>query len=59
MECQVSRITVRKDSAKGLSKIHSFTEATIHQGKEPGRKQLYFSRKSGRRNGKAIGNHAG
>lgn len=35
---------VREDSAKGLSRIHSFTEATIHQGKEPGRKQLYFSR---------------
>lgn len=35
---------VRENSAEGLSRIHSFTEAIVHQGKTPGRKQIYFSR---------------
>lgn len=30
-------------SSEGLSRIHSFTEAIIHHGKTPGKKQLRFS----------------
>jgi len=30
-------------SSEGLSRIHSFTEAIIHQGKTPGKKQLQFA----------------
>lgn len=35
---------VRENSTEGLSRIHSFTEAIVHQGKAPGRKQICFSR---------------
>lgn len=35
---------VRENSTGGLSRIHSFTEAIVHQGKTPGRKQLCFTR---------------
>ncbi|NBH83998.1 GntR family transcriptional regulator [bacterium C-53] len=35
---------VRENSIEGLSRIHSFTEAIIHEGKTPGREQIYFSR---------------
>lgn len=35
---------VRENSVETLSRIHSFTEAIVHQGKTPGRKQLYFSK---------------
>ena len=35
---------VREHSVESLSRIHSFTEAIVHEGKKPGRKQLYFSR---------------
>lgn len=37
---------VRERSTGGLSRIHSFTEAIVHQGQTPGRKQLYFERET-------------
>lgn len=46
---------VREHSVENLSRIHSFTEAIVHEGKKPGREQLYFSReKAGEEESKLL-----
>lgn len=47
---------VRENSVDSLSRIHSFTEEIVHQGKTPGRKQIFFNReKAGERLARQLG----